>query len=177
IRAIALASRLNFKIDPALLDAIRAHRREILKSSPARLLEEYYKILRAGAAEAAFRGLADVGLLESISSELHHGAADPLWRSLAALDTYRRRFDATPDALSNPILLGSLLVPLGITLHGRRREDRVRSGRHGRAARVDSTDVERPLENELTRPQLEEAPQYPERRAPGPRLGDLPIAR
>src|SRR5437867_4561273 len=126
IRAIALASRLNFKIDPALLDAIRIDRREILKSSPARLLEEYYKILRVGAAEAAFRGLADVGLLESISSELHHGAADPLWRSLAALDAYRRRFEATPEALTNPILLGSLLVPLGITLHGRRSDDRAR---------------------------------------------------
>src|SRR5919197_521053 len=35
IRAIALASRLNFKIEPALVDAIRTHRREILKSSPA----------------------------------------------------------------------------------------------------------------------------------------------
>src|SRR5881296_1003360 len=43
IRAIALAARLDFSIEPALLEAIRAHRREIAKSSPARLLEEYYK--------------------------------------------------------------------------------------------------------------------------------------
>src|SRR5206468_1602496 len=123
IRAIALAARLDFTIEPGLLAAIRTHRREIAKSSSARLLEEFYKILRAGAAEATFRGLADVGLLESISSELHRGAADPLWRSLAALDSYRGRFDAAPDALTNPILLGSLLAPLGITLHGRRSED------------------------------------------------------
>src|SRR5207247_1124223 len=100
IRAIALAARLGFSIEPALLAAIRTHRGELAKSSPARLLDEFYKILRAGAAEATFRGLADVGLLESISSELHRGAADPLWHSLAALDTYRRRFEATPDALS-----------------------------------------------------------------------------
>ncbi len=46
IRAIALAARLNFTIEPALLAAIRTHRREIAKSSSARLLEEYYKILR-----------------------------------------------------------------------------------------------------------------------------------
>src|SRR5206468_11509041 len=105
LRAIALASRLDFTIEPGLLAAIRTHRRAIAKSSRARLLEEFYKILRAGAAEATFRGLADVGLLESISAELHSGAADPLWRSLAALDSYRRRFDATPDALTNPILL------------------------------------------------------------------------
>ena len=44
--------------------------------------------------------------------------------SLAALDAYRRRFESTPDTLTNAILLGSLLVPLGIALHGGRSEDR-----------------------------------------------------
>ena len=86
LRAIALAARLDFTIEPALLDAIRTHREEIAKSSPPRLLEEYYKILRAGSSQKAFRSLADVGLLEPISAELHKGATDPLWRSLAALD-------------------------------------------------------------------------------------------
>ena len=179
IRAIALAARLDFSIEPGLLAAIRTHRREIAKSSPARLIEEYYKILRAGAAEATFRGLADVGLLESISSELDRGAADPLWQSLAALDSYRRRFDATPDALTNPILLGSLLAPLGITLHGRRSEDRVRPGhrgRHGHGHRpphgVDAT-----LASVSPERGAGAAPVVPDRRAPGPQLGDLPIAR
>ena len=113
VRAIALAARLDFAIESSLLDAIRTHRHEIAKSSPARMLEEYYKILRAGSAEAAFRRLADVGLLEPISHELHTGAAEPLWRSLAALDTYRRRFASMPETLTNAVLLGSVLVPLG----------------------------------------------------------------
>ena len=39
-----------------------------------------------------------------------------MWRSLAALDAYRRRFEDTPDTLTNAILLGSLLVPLGYRL-------------------------------------------------------------
>jgi poly(A) polymerase len=117
LRAIALASRLDFAIEPSLLGAIRRHRHEIAKSSPARLLEEYYKILRAGAAERTFRQLADVGLLESISHELHKGATDALWRSLAALDAYRHRFEATPDTLTNAILLGTMLAPLGVPLH------------------------------------------------------------
>src|SRR5437773_1856367 len=85
-RAIALAARLDFTIEPTLVDAIRTHRHEIAKASLPRLLEEYYKILRAGSSEKAFRQLADVGLLEPISAELHHGAKDTLWRSLAALD-------------------------------------------------------------------------------------------
>jgi len=120
LRAIALAARLNFVIEPSLLESIRRHRREIGKASPPRMLEEYYKILRAGSAEQAFRQLAEVGLLEPTAPELHKGAADGLWRSLAALDAYRRRFESTPDTLTNPILLGSLLAPLGIAInHGR----------------------------------------------------------
>lgn len=123
LRAVALAARLNFTIDPPVLDAIRRHRHEIAHSSAPRLLEEYYKILRAGSSEKTFRMLADVGLLEPISGELQRGAADPLWRSLAELDAYRRRFESTPDTLTNAILLGTLLVPLGILLgSGRQKE-------------------------------------------------------
>jgi len=123
LRAVALAARLDFTIDPPVVDAIRQLRHEIARSSPPRLLEEYYKILRAGSAEKTFRGLAEVGLLEPISKELQRGAADPLWRSLAELDAYRRRFESTPETLTNAVLLGSLLVPLGIALHSSRGPD------------------------------------------------------
>jgi hypothetical protein len=70
-----------------------------------------------------------------------------MWRSLANLDAYRRRFESTPDTLTNPILLGSLLVPLGISLQ---------PDRHP------ATSDEEPTER---------------RRAAGPRLGELPLAR
>src|SRR6516225_8723982 len=76
LRAIALAARIDFAIEPAVLESIRTHRREIAKSSPARMLEEYYKILRAGSAERAFRALDGVGLLEPTAPELHHGTGD-----------------------------------------------------------------------------------------------------
>jgi poly(A) polymerase len=115
LRAVALAARLDFTLDPPVLDAIRQLRHEIARSSSARLLEEYYKILRAGSAERTFRGLADAGLLEPISEELHRGATDALWRSLAAVDAFRQKFTATPETLTNPVLLGSLLVPLGLS--------------------------------------------------------------
>ena len=117
LRAIALAARLNFVIEPSLLESIRRHRREIGKASAPRMLEEYYKILRAGSAEQAFRQLAAVGLLEPTAPELHKGSTDGLWRSLAALDAYRRRFESTPGTLTNAILLGSLLAPLGIAIN------------------------------------------------------------
>ena len=87
LRAVALAARLDFTIDPPVLDAIRTHRHEIAQSSPPRLLEEYYKILRAGSSEKTFRSLAELGLLEPISSELHRGAAD---RAVAVARRARR---------------------------------------------------------------------------------------
>jgi len=161
LRAIALAARLDFTIEPALLDAIRTHRQEIAKSSQPRLLEEYYKILRAGSSEKAFRGLAAVGLLEPISSELHHGAADPLWQSLAALDGYRKQFESTPDTLSNAILLGSLLVPLEISLHPPRAHSRVGAG----------------SDQDQTSARPGSDPERVSKRPPIPRLGNLPLAR
>jgi poly(A) polymerase len=135
LRAVALASRIDFAIDPPVLDAIRKHRHEIAQSSPPRVLEEYYKILRAGSSEKTFRWLADLRLLEAISAELHHGAGDRLWQSLASLDAYRTQFESTPDTLTNPILMGSLLVPLGVPLQGERGpeagEHRSGEGRRG----------------------------------------------
>src|SRR3989440_8048826 len=94
---VAMASRLDFAIDPPLADAIRAHRGEIAKSSPPRLIEEYYKILRAGSAERTFRALHEIGLLEPLSAELHHKAGRELWQSLADLDAYRNTFDSAPE--------------------------------------------------------------------------------
>ena len=117
IRAIALAARLDFTIEPTLVEAIRTHRREIAKSSQPRLLEEYYKILRAGSAETRVsRARRTSDCSNRPRASCIKGATDALWRSLAALDAYRRRFDATPDTLTNSILLGSLLVPLGISI-------------------------------------------------------------
>jgi poly(A) polymerase len=114
LRAIALASRLDFTIEQPILDAIGLLRHQIANSSAPRLLEEYYKILRAGSAERTFRALYSAGLIEPISHELHKGAGDELWKSLASVDVYRRKFSSTPDTLTNAVLLGSLLVPLGL---------------------------------------------------------------
>jgi poly(A) polymerase len=113
-RAVALAARLDFTIDPPVLAAIRSRRHDIALAAPARLIGEYYEILRSGAAEKTFRSLAELGLLEPISSELHARADERLWASVARLDTYRRRFTAAPDTLTNAILLGTLVVPLGL---------------------------------------------------------------
>jgi len=112
-RAVAMAARLGFTIDPPIDAAIEVHRGEIARAAPARLVEELYKILRTGHAEQAFWMMAERKLLEPIAPALQESAGPALWRSLAALDAYRHRFEATPDTLTNAILLGSVLVPLG----------------------------------------------------------------
>jgi len=113
LRAVAMAARLGFRIDPPIDEAIAARRFDIARSAPARLMEELYKLLRSGSAERAFRMLAERRLLEPVAQELQRGATERLWESLAALDAYRRRFDDIPETLTNAVLLGSLLVPLG----------------------------------------------------------------
>ena len=116
LRAVAMAARLGFSVDPPIDRAIEGHRGEIARSAPARLIEELYKLLRSGAAEQAFRMLAERRLLEPIAPELQEEAGSRLWASLAALDAYRRRFAGAPETLTNAILLGSMLLPLGHSL-------------------------------------------------------------
>jgi len=113
LRAAVFASRLGFTIDDLVLDAIRELRPLIAKASPARLLEEYYKILRSGYAEASFRTLHELGLLALMTPELK-APSDAVWEALARLDAYRRRSEAPPPELTNTLLIGTLLAPLGL---------------------------------------------------------------
>jgi poly(A) polymerase len=119
LRAIAMAARLGFSIDAPIDDAIASSRAEILRSAPARLIEEFYKLLRSGASERAFRMMAERRLLEPIAHELQKSAGERLWQSLSSVDSYRKRHDEASETLTNAVLLGSLLVPLGMTGHSR----------------------------------------------------------
>ncbi len=113
LRAVVLAARLDFEIDPPSLDAIARNQALIATAAPARLAEEYYKILRSGSAERTFRALGAAGLLHHVTPELHE-PAPALWDALRALDAYRGRFAAAPDTLANAILIGTVMAPLGL---------------------------------------------------------------
>ena len=130
LRAVALAARLDFRIDEPILHAIEKYHGELARSAPARLMEEIYKVLRAGSAENAFHMLVDTGLLAAIAPEVPGRINAAFWQSLAAIDNYRRSFKRNPETLSNAILLGSLLIPLGLLEqhHGRAKELGARFG-------------------------------------------------
>ena len=82
------------------------------------MVEEFYKILRSGHGEEAFRQLRATGLLKEITPELA-AAGEPLWRSIAAVDRYRARFEGAPESMTNAILAGTLLQPLGLVTRRR----------------------------------------------------------
>ncbi len=119
LRAVALAARLRFTIDRDTAEAVRALRGEIVRSSSARILEEVYKILRQGRSRRTFEMLHDYGLLAYMLPEADRAVAEgheAFLGSLARLDAHRLAGLATPDQLANPLLMGSLLVPLGVPL-------------------------------------------------------------
>ena len=130
LRAVALAARLDFTIDTPVLRAIDRYHGELARSAPPRLMEEIYKVLRAGFAEAAFRMLVETGLLAALAPEVPGRISPTFWQSLTAIDNYRRAFKRNPEALANAILLGSLLIPLGLLdqHHGRTKELGARFG-------------------------------------------------
>ena len=103
--------------------------REIARSAPARLIEEFYKLLRSGASEQAFRMLAERRLLEPIAHELQTGRRrTPVASRWPRSTPIGSASTSIPDTLTNAILLGSLLVPLG--MHAV-----TRAGRAGRRPR------------------------------------------
>jgi poly(A) polymerase len=173
-RAVAFAARLGFRLDDPVADAIRHERQLIASASPARLIEEYYKVLRSGSAEETFRLLHRHGLLEPITPELHgHAQQEALWHALAALDRFRRKFDVVPEGLTNAVLLGTILVPLGLmpTRRSLERdfsdEDPFDSHPLAQGTPFDSRAVVRGGANRRRRPPKE----------PPLRIGLLPIAR
>ena len=114
LRAVAMAARLDFTIDPPIDAAIAAHRGEIARSAPARLIEEFYKLLRSGSAGAAFRMMAErtaarTDRRRAADARRRPRCGDRWPRSTPIASDSSRR----PTRSPTPILLGSLLMPLG----------------------------------------------------------------
>jgi len=64
IRLLKFQARFGFTIEPKTQEALFKCLEEILKSAPARILEEMLRMLESGAAEPFFRLMTQTGLLE-----------------------------------------------------------------------------------------------------------------
>lgn len=72
IRLLKFRARFGFEIEVEARKALIKNREEIVKSSPARVLEEIFKMLESGASAPFFMLLTDSGLLEHLFLPLNH---------------------------------------------------------------------------------------------------------
>jgi poly(A) polymerase len=126
LRAVKFAARCDLTIEPETYRRMMEHRSEIAKCAQARVSEEFYRLLRAGAAKRSMELLVETDLLETFAPELARGLrpAAPdvegpeaeeaakrrarLWAYLGALD---RSADRRPTPPTNALILATLLLP------------------------------------------------------------------
>jgi poly(A) polymerase len=123
LRAVKFAARCNLSIEPETYRRMLEHAGEIQKCAQARVSEEFYRLLRAGAAWRSIELLQRTTLLRLLVPALDailqpnglesEDAETRLTRArlqgyLAALDRSTARRDSAP---SNSLILATLLLP------------------------------------------------------------------
>lgn len=107
LRAIKFTSRLDLTLEPSLAQALHSCAPLIENSSPARVIEEIFKLLACGKSETSLAMLLDHGLLQRLLPELadywadHRDELVALGRALDFVDGGKRR-------VSNAFLLAVL---------------------------------------------------------------------
>ena len=114
IRMLKFQARFGFRCDEKAVLAMRKCRRAILKSAPARVLEELLKMLESAKAEPFFLLMADQGFIELLLPCFHHFLSGPT-REVAA--SYLRAIDETQGrpnggVLSRAVLLAAVVFPI-----------------------------------------------------------------
>ncbi len=140
LRAIKFAARLDFTIEPTAWQAILAHRGEIPKCAPPRVLEELYRLLRGGAARRSMELLLETGVMQVLTPELHArvtGAGDDesvrwWWQAVERLDAQVRERRVPSNAvvlcaLVGPFVGGELFDDAGVRDIGQLIDERTRS--------------------------------------------------
>ena len=120
LRAVKFAARCDLGIEPETYRRMMEHKGEVAKCAQSRVSEEFFRLLRAGAARRSFELLLGTGLLEVMSPDLARAleqepADEPgrvriarFWAYLAAIDRWTISHEATP---SDALLLATLLLP------------------------------------------------------------------
>jgi poly(A) polymerase len=120
LRAVKFAARCNLAIEPETYRLMMEHKAELAKCAQPRVTEEFYRLLRGGAARRSFELLVETGLLEFLLPEMAQAwrAADDdpqakarierFWAYLRALD---ESIAARGEAPSDAMILATLLLP------------------------------------------------------------------
>ncbi len=114
LRLLKFRARFGFNIDSNAKKALINCREEILKSSPARLLEELFRMLESGASAPFFNLMHEAGLLElllpSLAKELQGNEGKQIYLLLASADKLQSKKMKSP--LDRGVLLACLLYPI-----------------------------------------------------------------
>jgi poly(A) polymerase len=114
IRMLKFRARFGFEIDPEALEALESCREEIKKSSPARILEEMFRMLESGAAEPFFKLLLEHKILDLLFPQLAAAfrgeVGEQLFKFLAAVDTLNSQ--GHYQKLDRSLLAAALIYPL-----------------------------------------------------------------
>lgn len=114
LRLLKFRARFEFEVDAKAMQALSKCQEEIVKSSPARILEEILRMLESGFAEPFFRLITESGLLELLFPCLNyflegkHG--EDVYKLLAIADEINRRSEKKP--LDRALLTTCLLYPI-----------------------------------------------------------------
>jgi poly(A) polymerase len=123
LRAVKFAARCNLTIEPETYRRMLDHAEELQKCAQARVSEEFYRLLRAGAAKRSVELLLESGLLKVLSPTLlktlradendDDGPEANLrqartWAYLSALDRSTTSRGTPP---SNALILATLIFP------------------------------------------------------------------
>jgi poly(A) polymerase len=117
LRAVKFAARCELQIEPETQRRMIEHAYEIEKCAPARVTEEFFRLLRMGAAKRSMELLSEMGLLQVMVPEFaswvtqtseDHPARERLPRYLDALDVVFRETGTTP---SNAVVVAALALP------------------------------------------------------------------
>ena len=129
LRAVRLAARLGFTIEPTTLEAICAASPTVTDMAAERIGDEIVKIVTEGAARRGFELLAETGLLAAVLPEVtrmqgveqspdYHPEGDVFRHTLLAIEQLRA-------GASETLALGLLLHDVGKPVTAARRSDRI----------------------------------------------------
>lgn len=114
LRLLKFRARFGFNIEQKAREALINCRDEILKSSPARILEELFRMLESGASAPFINLMQESGLLKllvpSLSKELEGPQSKEIYLLLASSDKLQSKNLRSP--LDRGILVACLLYPL-----------------------------------------------------------------
>lgn len=114
IRMQKFRARFGFQVDPKALEALTRCRKEITKSSPARVLEEIFRMLESGASEPFFRLLAESKFLEilfpPLNAYFHQPNGELLYSYLKAADSMNTQ--GGYRTLDRAVLTAALIYPI-----------------------------------------------------------------